>query len=86
MIVYTYKSAVDPVNTTESILDRSRDVAQMIATNHDFFSWNSIDASAKIRPTEGEVDELAPNFRNLWDRDFKNSPNKPLVLLFLVNE
>lgn len=35
----------------------------------------------KFRPTEEEVDALGPEFRKAWDRDFKNAPDRPLMIM-----
>jgi alcohol oxidase len=84
MVVYTYKSSMSPEDTTESVLDGTRDIGQLLANNDAILSWNGIDASAKIRPTEAEVDNLGSEFREMWDRDFRNAPNRPLALIFCV--
>ncbi len=39
----------------------------------------------KFRPTEAEVDALGPNFRKAWDRDFKNAPDRPLMIIALYH-
>lgn len=40
-----------------------------------------MDAQGKMRPTEAEVDALGPAFRAAWDRDFKDRPDRPLMIL-----
>ncbi|OCT47527.1 Alcohol oxidase [Cladophialophora carrionii] len=84
MTVYTYKSSMRAEDTTESIIDGTRDVAQLLGNNDKFLSWNGVDASAKIRPTESDVDSMGSGFREVWERDFKNAPNRPLGLIFSV--
>ena len=39
----------------------------------------------KFRPTEAEVDALGPNFRKAWDRDFKDAPDRPLMIIALYH-
>jgi alcohol oxidase len=38
-------------------------------------------AAGKFRPTEEEVAGLGPDFKAAWDRDFKNAPNRPLMII-----
>jgi alcohol oxidase len=39
----------------------------------------------KVRPTEEEVDKLGPEFRKAWDADFKNAPDRPIMIMALYN-
>ncbi|KAF9036252.1 GMC oxidoreductase-domain-containing protein [Panaeolus papilionaceus] len=47
-------------------------------------SHNSSDAGIKIRPTDEEVSKMSPAFQKRWKEFFANSPDKPLVLLYLL--
>ncbi|KAG2075739.1 alcohol oxidase [Suillus decipiens] len=42
-------------------------------------SSNAIDAGFKIRPTEEELKEMGPEFNALWDKYFKDKPDKPVM-------
>ncbi|RDB20872.1 hypothetical protein Hypma_011943 [Hypsizygus marmoreus] len=42
-------------------------------------SSNAIDAGFKIRPTEEELKEMGPEFNELWDKYFKDKPDKPVM-------
>lgn len=46
--------------------------------------WAAVDVHAKIRPSEDEVKALGPAFKAAWDRDYKNTPNRPLMMFALV--
>lgn len=48
-------------------------------------SSNAIDAGFKIRPTEAELKEMGPEFNELWDRYFKNKPDKPVMFGSIVS-
>ncbi|KFY79231.1 hypothetical protein V499_01735 [Pseudogymnoascus sp. VKM F-103] len=71
--------------TIDGILSGRADAAELIAKNDKIMGWNSIDISSKVRPTDDEVSALGPEFQAAWDRDFKNAPNKPLMLMGLVS-
>ncbi|CAL1701917.1 unnamed protein product [Somion occarium] len=47
-------------------------------------SSNFIDAGFKIRPTEAELKEMGPEFNELWDRYFKDKPDKPVMFNSIV--
>jgi hypothetical protein len=72
-MLYSYNSSIPP-----------EDPRNIEANKNNVLSWNGVDASAKVRPTESEVAKLCPEFREVWNRDFKNAPNRPLGLIFSV--
>jgi len=41
-----------------------------IFTNHDF---------PQMRPSEEELKEMGPEFQALWDKYFKDKPDKPVM-------
>jgi alcohol oxidase len=84
MVTYTYKANLRPEETLESVIDGTRNIGELLETNDSILSWNGIDVNAKLRPTESQIDDLGPEYRKLWDRDYKNAPTKPLAALFLV--
>ncbi len=47
-------------------------------------SSNAIDAGFKIRPNEKELKEMGPEFNELWDRYFKDKPDKPVMFGSIV--
>lgn len=85
LVLYPYKTNLKEDETIDGILGGRRDVAKMMETNDKMLGWNSIDISSKIRPTEQEVTDLGPEFRAAWDKDFKDAPNRPLMLCGLIN-
>lgn len=47
---------------------------------------NAIDAGAKFRPTQQEVDEMnSPEFSKVWDEYYKNSPDKVVMFGGIVS-
>ncbi|KAI5121521.1 hypothetical protein M0805_002582 [Coniferiporia weirii] len=48
-------------------------------------SSNNIDAGFKIRPTAEELKEMGPEFNELWDRYFKDKPDKPVMFGSIVS-
>lgn len=84
LLQWTYRSSIPAEDTFDSVINGTRDLQALLAKNDDILSWNGIDASSKIRPTEPEVDNLGAQFRQVWDQDFRNEPSKPLSLMLLV--
>lgn len=80
-----YKTSLKPEDTIDDILGGRADVTEMIKNKDKRLGWNAIDISSKLRPTEKEVEALGPEFKAAWDKDFKNAPNRPLMLTGLVS-
>ncbi len=81
LLLYPYKTNLDPSQTIDDVLSGRADAAKMLETKDKKLGWNSIDIAMKVRPTEEEVDSLGPEFRQAWDKDFKNVPNRPMMLM-----
>ncbi|KAI1123186.1 alcohol oxidase-like protein [Nemania abortiva] len=82
--IYTYKSSLPPESTFDGIHTGQVDIGSLLTNKDSILGWNGIDASSKIRPTASEVDALGVDFKNAWDKDFKNQPSKPLVSMIFA--
>lgn len=49
------------------------------------FSCNFIDFAGKLRPSPDELSAMGPAFRAQWDSYFREAPDKPVVLLAILN-
>lgn len=85
LVLFPYRTNLAPEETLDGVLSGRSDVAAMIKNNDKLLGWNAIDISSKLRPTEEEVAALGPEFQEAWNRDFKNDPNRPLMLVGLVS-
>lgn len=85
LIFYPYKTALEPHETNDAILSGRLNRDEAIAQSNPALRWNSVDVASKLRPTDAEVAALGPAFQAAWDRDFKNEPNRPLMLMALVS-
>ncbi|KAJ7187243.1 alcohol oxidase [Mycena filopes] len=48
-------------------------------------SSNAIDAGFKIRPSEAELKEMGPEFNELFDKYFRDKPDKPVMFGSIVS-
>ncbi|KAH6629384.1 alcohol oxidase-like protein [Boeremia exigua] len=85
LLLYPYRTSLAPDQTIDGILSGRVDATELVKNNDKMLGWNAIDICSKLRPTEEDVSTLGPEFRESWDRDFKNTPNRPLVLCGLVS-
>ncbi|KAF4780569.1 GMC oxidoreductase [Colletotrichum scovillei] len=84
---YVYRTNLDQNETINGIArnDKGRDVDAMIAADDKQLGWNGHDASSKFRPSPADIAALGPEFQAAWDRDFEDSPNRPLMIMGLFN-
>ncbi|EFQ25853.1 GMC oxidoreductase [Colletotrichum graminicola] len=80
LLLYPYKTALKPEETLDDILSRRISHEEAIERKHKMLGWNGVDIVSKIRPSEEEVKALGPEFEKAWEKDFKNDPNRPLML------
>jgi len=84
LLLCPYKTNLEPDQTIDGILSGRVDAAELIKNNDKVLGWNAIDILSKLRPTEEEVTALGPEFRQAWDKDFKDLPNRPLMLCGVI--
>ncbi|KAH9885945.1 GMC oxidoreductase [Xylariomycetidae sp. FL2044] len=84
---YVYRTSLEQNETLNGIVrnDRGRDVPAMIFSDDEQLGWNGHDASSKLRPSPADVAALGPEFQAVWDSDFRDSPNKPHMVMGLFN-
>lgn len=81
LVYYPYKTDLEPDETLDGILAGREDRQVLIENNSRMMGWNGTDIGSKLRPTEADVAAMGTAFREAWDRDFENVPNKPLMLM-----
>ncbi|KAI1389497.1 alcohol oxidase [Hypoxylon trugodes] len=85
LLLYPYKSNLNPDETIDGILNGSLNPTELIQNDAKILGWNAQDVTCKLRPTDKDVESLGPVFKEVWNEEFKDSPNKPLMMMALVN-
>jgi alcohol oxidase len=84
LTLYAYRTSLGPRETINGFDDGRfgmNDIQEMIKNKDELLGWNSMDASGKFRPTDEEVEALGPEFKEAWDRDFKDAADRPLMII-----
>jgi len=85
LLVYPYYSSLNEDETLDAVVGGRADVGQLIASGAPIMSWNVQDITCKLRPTDADVSALGSAFQRAWDRDFKDKPDRPLIMLATIN-
>lgn len=85
LLLYPYKSSLGADETIDGVLSGRVSHADAISKKNPMRIWNASDISSKIRPTEQEVDAIGGEFKEVYERDFKNRPERPLMLCAVHN-
>jgi alcohol oxidase len=81
--LWAYRSNLTPRETINGFQDGRFNIDDAIKNTDELLGTNAMDAQGKFRPTEAEVEALGPEFKKAWDRDFKDVPDRPLMILAL---
>lgn len=81
LVMQVIKTSLKENETIDAVIAGRFDVERAIQEGDPFLGWNAVDTAAKLRPTEAEVAQMGPEFQEVWDRDFKNHPERPLMLM-----
>lgn len=84
MVLVTYKSTLTPEQSVDSVINGALNTTELLTTNADILSWNGVDASSKIRPSEEDVAGFKSELHKVWESSFADVPNRPLGSLVLV--
>jgi choline dehydrogenase-like flavoprotein len=83
--VYPYRSSLEPEETLDALVGGRLDVGALIQNKDKILGWNAMDVTCKLRPSKADIAALGPAFREAWDRDFENVPDRPLAMINPVN-
>ncbi|TGJ84583.1 hypothetical protein E0Z10_g4195 [Xylaria hypoxylon] len=85
LIFYPFKTTLEPHETLDDLFSGRLSWEEAIKKKDPRLGWNTGDVAGKLRPTEEEVVSLGPEFKAAWDRDFRDKPNRPVMLMAMLN-
>ncbi|KAJ0120117.1 Alcohol oxidase [Diaporthe amygdali] len=81
IMLYPYKANLGPHETMDELLGGRLDVGELISKNDPILSYNGVDVQCKLRPSTADVVSLGPEFEAAWNKDFKDYPDKPMMII-----
>lgn len=83
-MAYLYRSDLAADETLDGIITGTIDIPAMMQRNDKLIGWNCLDGTGKLRPSDEDVADLGPKFKEKWDRDFKEQKDRPVAMLALI--
>lgn len=85
MLLYPYLNALDVTDTLDALVyGRMGSQEELIKAGHPMLGWNAQEVQGKARPTDAEAAALGAEFKEVWNREFKEYPEKPMVIFTVL--
>ncbi|KAI1503991.1 GMC oxidoreductase-domain-containing protein [Biscogniauxia marginata] len=81
LMLYPFRMSLRPHETLDDLMSGRLSLAEARERRDPRLGWNSVDIAGKVRPTEDEVAGLGDAFGEAWARDYRDKPNRPLVIM-----
>lgn len=85
VVFLPFKTALDPRETNDGIVSGRVHQDTMIAQMDKMLGWNAVEVGVKLRPSEADLATFDENLLAAWHKDFKDQPNRPLMLMGMIN-
>ncbi|KAI0516961.1 GMC oxidoreductase [Xylaria bambusicola] len=85
LILFPFKTSLQPHETLDELLSGRLSFEEAAKKKDPRLGWNTIDVAGKLRFTEEDAASLGPEFKAAWEQDFKHKPNRPVMLMALLN-
>lgn len=88
-VLYTYKSATTEEQTLDGLLSGRLSMEnafkqKLTIPERYILGWNGLDCFGKFRPSEEQIKSFAPLLKELYDRDFRDCPERPMMMLAIL--
>ncbi|KAK4122315.1 GMC oxidoreductase [Parathielavia appendiculata] len=85
LLAYPYLNSLDATDTLDALVyGRMGSPEELIKAGHPMLGWNAQEVQGKVRPSDAEAAALGPQFKAAWDREFKDHPEKPMVVFTVI--
>lgn len=85
LILMPFKTSLQPRETSDFIISSREKEEDLIRNKDKILGWNYVSVGIKMQPSEADRKTLDKDLLAAWERDFKDKPNKPLMLMGMIN-
>lgn len=80
-----FRTSLEPRETADFLISGREKSEDLIRNGDKILGWNMVEVGVKTQPLEAELATLDPGLLAAWERDFKDRPNRPLMLMAVLN-
>ncbi|KAI0023436.1 GMC oxidoreductase [Xylariomycetidae sp. FL0641] len=84
LLLCPYRTALRPHESLDELLQGRVGFAEARARGDPRLGWTAIDVAGRLRPSAADVADLGPEFRAVWNREFRDRPGRPLMFMALL--
>lgn len=85
LILIPFKTSLQPRETSDFIISGRVKEEELFRNKDKILGWNFVEVGVKMQPSEADRATLDKDLLAAWERDFKDKPNKPLMLMGMIN-
>jgi alcohol oxidase len=89
LLFFPYRSKSKPEDTLDELISGRLPLEEALKYKESspskyILGWNAIDIGARIRPSTEEVKAMGPVFEDLWNRDYRDHPARPMSMIATI--
>ncbi|POS75033.1 hypothetical protein DHEL01_v206577 [Diaporthe helianthi] len=85
LILIPFRTWLQPRETSDFLISGREKEEDLIRNKDKILGWNFVEVGVKMQPSEADRRTLDKDLLAAWEEDFKDKPNKPLMLMGMIN-
>ncbi|KUI62787.1 Alcohol oxidase [Cytospora mali] len=85
LILLPFKTSLGPRETSDFLISGRVPVEDLLSSKDKILGWNYVEVGVKMQPSESDRATFDKDLLSAWEKDFKDKPNKPLMLMAIIN-
>jgi choline dehydrogenase-like flavoprotein len=85
LMLLPFKMALESRETSDFVISGRVKEEDLLSSKDEILGWNTIDAGVKMQPSAADRATFDKELLAAWERDFKDKPDKPLMLMAIIN-
>ncbi|ROV87667.1 hypothetical protein VSDG_09633 [Cytospora chrysosperma] len=85
LLLLPFKVALESRETGDFVISGRVKEEDLLNSKDGILGWNTVDAGVKMQPSAADRATFDKELLAAWETDFKDKPNKPLMLMAIIN-
>lgn len=84
-VLLPFKTSLGPRETSDLLISGRVKEEELLDNKDEILGWNTVDVGVKMQPSEEDRATFDKDLLAAWERDFKDKPNRPMMLMGVIN-